>query len=137
MNARRRTRPRRAHSLRALRYTAILMTLLASLFMACWGANRVEQLERRKTELQRQLEFEGDEYRRLLSEWLRATSRDEVVGRAQRELALQIPTRSEREILVLPSTGDELNPPHPLLDHLARSLDRYAQIRGALAKEKQ
>lgn len=137
MGARRRTRPRRHRSLVALRSTLILVALLSTLFMACWGANRVECLERQRTTLQREIEFQGDEYRRLLSAWLRATDRERIVGRANRELTLQEPSPDDRTILVLPSTGEDSAPAHPLLDHLARSLDRYGQIESALAKEGQ
>ena len=137
MGARRRARPRRQRSLVALRSTLILVALLGTLFMACWGANRVECLERRKTTLQREIEFQGDQYRRLLSAWLRATDRERIVGRANRELALQEPSPEDRTILVLPSTGEKSAPAHPLLDHLARSLDRYGQVESALAKEGQ
>ncbi len=137
MGARRRPRPRRQRSRVALRSTLILVALLGTLFMACWGANRVERLERKRTALQREIDFQGDEYRRLLSAWLRATDRERIVGRASRELALMEPSPQDRSILVLPSTDEKDTVAHPFLEHLARSLDRYGQVESALAKEGQ
>ena len=117
-----------------LRTTAFLLGILAVLFMACWGANRVETLQRHRTSLQRELEYQRDESLRLMAAWLKATERHQIVPRATIELALVEPEASEHEIVVLapPHSGSD---DHPVLEYLARAFDRYGNIDDAQAKE--
>ena len=133
----RRRAPRRRSRLRsrrALRSGVVVVGLLTLLFTLCWGANRMEQLQRRRTALQRELAFQTDEYNRLLARWLTATCRDRVVARAQTELGLREPGVEEKAVVVLPAAEVD-DPSHPLLQKLARGLDRYGAVPMAAAKE--
>ncbi len=134
MKPRPRTRPRRRRRRVALRSTALLAVALVTLFMACWGANRVETLQRRRTRLRKELVFQRDEYRRLMASWLKATERERIVPRAEAELALVEPTASDQQILVL-APGSPSDTEHPLIDYLARAFGRYGEVADAVAKE--
>ncbi len=134
MKRRSTTRPRRRRRRKALRSTALLGVVLATLFMACWGANRVETLERQRTRLEQELQYQNDEYYRLLAAWLQATERERIVGRARVELSLVEPAASEQEIVVLHRVGED-SPEHPVVDYLARAFGRFGEIRDAAAKE--
>jgi hypothetical protein len=130
----RRRRSSFLRSRRALRSGGVVVGLLVLLFTLCWGANRMEQLQRRRTALQRELTFQSDEYNRLLARWLTATCRDRIVTRAQAELGLQEPAADEKAVVVLPAS--EAHPgDHPFLERLARGLDRYGAIPMASAEE--
>ena len=70
----------------------------------------------------------------MLARWLSATRRDRVVARATAELGLVEPGLEEKAVVVLPA-GDGGDPRHPLLEKLARGLDRYGAVPMASAKE--
>ena len=131
------SRPRRRFRSRVTAiYTGACLGILASLFALAWGANRVEQLECRRTDLQDEIEYQRDEYRRLLAAWLDATSREHVVPRAQFELALVEPRVEERTLLVLPEEERVRHGLPSFLEHLARGFDRYGEISSASAEER-
>lgn len=131
-----RTRPRRRFRSRVTAlYTTACLGVLCALFALAWGANRVEQLERRRTDLQEQIEYERDEYRRLLAAWLDATSRHQIVPRAQRELALVEPEVEDRMLLVLPEEERARSGLPPFLQQIARGFDRYGEVANANAEE--
>jgi len=138
MSPKRRSRPRRRFRSRVTAgYTLACLSILAALFALAWGANRVERLEQRRTDLQEEIEYERDEYRRLLAHWLKATARDEIVTRAQVELALIEPRAEERTLLVLPEEQSRHRGLPPLLQQIARGFDRYGEISRANAEERQ
>lgn len=137
MSGKRRQRPRRRFRSRmTVLYTMAGMGVLVALFALALGANRVEQLERRRTQLQEEIDYERDEYRRMLTSWIVATSREHVVARAQTELQLVEASAERRTLLVLPEEKRARPGLHPFLDQLARGFDRYGDISNANAGER-
>ena len=73
------------------------------LFAMSLGANRVDQLQQRRTKLERELAYHQDELRRLTASYLKASSRERIVPRAKLELAMVEPDFEEKWVLTLPS----------------------------------
>jgi len=117
-------------------YTSLGLGLLSCLFVLAYGANRVEQLERRRTDLQEEIDFQRDEYRRLLADWLHATARERVVPRAQDELQLVEASAKDRILVVLPESTEQRRSLPPLFEQLARGFDRFGEINAANAGER-
>jgi hypothetical protein len=117
-------------------YTALGLGILLSLFVLAYGANRVEQLERRRTALQQDIEFERDQYRRMLAQWLNATARERVVPRAREELQLVEARAKDRILLVLPEAPPARRGLPPVIEQIARGFDRYGEISSANAGER-
>jgi len=129
------SRPRRhSHRGRNLRYGLGLLGLIGFLFGMALQAHELDQLQSERTRLAQQSAHEEDEYRRLIVKWYRATRRDRILPRAFAELSLAEPGPEDKEVVAL-RVAPEPGSPQGLLHQLRRGLDRYGEIRSAVAGE--
>jgi len=129
------SRPRRRTGRgRNARYALGLAAALGILFVMALQAHQLDQLQRERTRLSQELSYEEDAYQRLVADWYGATRRDRIVPRAKAELGLEEPSGDEKEVVAL-RVEPEPVPPSGLLEQLRRGLDRYGEIRSAVAGE--
>jgi hypothetical protein len=117
-----------------VRSAILLAVALGVLFLMAWQAHEVADLQRLRTELQQRVNHDQDELSRLRVAWYRATRREVVIERAEREIGLAEPGPDEREVVAI----RWLTPPRresTLFARLREGLDRYGEIPGAWAEE--
>jgi hypothetical protein len=129
------SRPRRRTArTRNARYALGLVAALGILFVMALQAHQLDQLQRKRTRLSQELTYEADAYQRLVAQWYHATRRERVMPRAKAELGLEEPQGDEKEVVAL-RMEPEPDPPNGMLEQLRRGLDRYGEIRSAVAGE--
>jgi flagellar basal body-associated protein FliL len=128
---------RRQRTRRAVLPAVLLAAGIAVLFAMSWGANEVEQAQRRQTRLLQQRSYQADELRRLRTEWLEQTSRERIVTRARLELGMVDVAAQPKEVIALHVAPAPVAPPRSqqVLDRIVETLRSYGRIKEAVAGE--
>jgi hypothetical protein len=113
----------------------LLMATVVAAFLAfqTWSEHRLDTLRQQRFELEERILAARADLAGTNLEFTRQSAQDRIVARARDELGFVDSRIGERIRVARPAAAPQ--PDEPRLWHLARGLDRFSGIRGAVAAE--